>query len=240
MRDSADPRVRLFHSRSFCLRDGDEPTHARASGDSGFVAHLSASTRGATGWDWGFRLTKRGDGWAFASEGRLALYLDEPGQYVPADARLGDAVAVRLPRARENVFPHRFTLHGGQGGPVVTGGFVKLFVPVTYELAPALVEVFAGRGGDQLHFALYVSNQPRDFARADTAVVDVGTQDEAGVVRLLEAFARTHPAALMPRGLPYATHSGPLGLPRAAAALRADLADGFGWRRSAEGAARNA
>jgi hypothetical protein len=235
-KDQNDPKVRLFHSRSFCLRAGDEPQHARASGDSGYVAHLSASTRGATGWDWGFRLTKKGDGWAFASEGRLSLYLDEPGQFVPADGKVGDSVAVRLPRARENLFPYRFTLHGGQGGPVVAGGFAKLFVPVTYELAPALVEMLAGRGGDPLHFALHVSNQPRDFERADSALIDVGLQDEGAVLRVMEAFVRAHPKALVQRGLPHGTQAGPLGLARAEASQRVDLADGFGWRRSQEGA----
>ncbi|MBI4934265.1 MAG: hypothetical protein HY828_10330 [Actinobacteria bacterium] len=231
-------QVQAFHQRAFCLRPGEAPALARASGDSGFVAHLSACTRGATGWDWSFRLTKKGGDWAFASDGRLSLYLDEPGQYVPADALVGEAVAVRLPRARENLFPHRFALHGGQGGPVLAGGVVKFFLPVTFEAAPALVGAFAGRGGDQLHFALMVSNHPLDFDRADAAVVDVGTQDEPGVLKLLEHFIHTHPRALWPRGLPYATQTGPLGVPRAVGNGRQDLADGYGWRRAQEAVAR--
>ena len=139
---TTDPRVRWFHDRLFCLRQGETPTLSRASGDSGFVAHLSSSTHGATGWDWSFKLSKRGEGWSFAHDGKLTVFLDEPGAFVPADAKVGDMVAVRLPRARETLYPHRFTVHGGQGGPVVGHGFTKLFIPVTFEL----MVLFSGYG----------------------------------------------------------------------------------------------
>jgi hypothetical protein len=230
-------RVRQFHSRQFCLRAGEEPEHARASGDSGFVAHLTASSRGATGWEWSFRLTRRSDTFAYVTDGRLTLFLDEEGQYVPADAKVNDIVAVRLPRARENAHPYRFSLHGGQGGPVLTGGYAKLFVPVTYEGAALLVEGLTGRAGDQLHFALHVCNQPADFDKADTAIIDVGRQDEPGVIKALETFLAQHPGAVKPRGLPYSTEIGPLGLPRTEATSRMDLADGYGWRKSQEAVA---
>lgn len=231
---SVDPKVKWFHARRFCLRDGDGPELARASGDSGFVAHLTACTHGATGWDWSFRLVKPGHGWAFASDGRLSLFLDEPGQYVPDDAKVGDLVAVRLPRARENLHPHRFTLFGGQGGPTVGHGFRKLFLPIAWEVAPVLVETLAGRAGDGLRFGLYVANAPLDYARADAAVLDVGQADESAVVKVLEAFAAANPTAFGRRGLPHGTQAGPLGLPMAEAFSKADLADGYGWRRSKE------
>lgn len=237
---STDARVRWFHARRFTLRPGDGPELPRASGDSGFVAHLTACTQGATGWDWSFRLLKPGHGWAFVSDGKLTLFVDEPGQYVPADAKAGDVVALRLPRARENLHPHRFTLYGGQGGCVVGARYAKLFLPVTFEAAPALVEACASKWADQLRFSLYVANSGHDFDRADAAVVDVGVQDEPGVVRLLEAFLRQHPHALAPRGLPYATAPGPLGLARADVTSRGDLADGFGWRRCTEAIAGGA
>jgi hypothetical protein len=229
-----DPRVKWFHGRRFCLREGDGPELARASGDSGFVAHLTACTHGATGWDWSFRLVKPGRGWAFASDGRLSLFLDEPGQYVPEDAKVGDLVAVRLPRARENLHPHRFTLYGGQGGPTVGHGYKKLFVPIAWEMAPVLVETFAARAGDGLRFGLYVANTSADYARADAAVIDVGGADEAAVVKVLEDFQRANPTAFARRGLPHGTQLGPLELPVAEAFTRADLADGYGWRRSRE------
>lgn len=232
-----DERVRSFRDRLFSLREGAAPNLARASGDSGFVAHLAACTHGATGWDWSFRLVRQGAGWSFVSDGKLTLFLDEPGQFVPQDARSGDQVAVRLPRARENLFPHRFTLHGGQGGPVLPHGYAKLFVPITFEAAPALVEAFASRWADQLRFGLHVCNSPLDFGRADSAIIDVGPQDETGVIRVLDQFLRQKPRALAPRGRPHGTGDGPLGLPRAVGQGRTDLADGYGWRRSQEAVA---
>lgn len=232
-----DPKVRSFHARRFCLRSGGEPALSRASGDSGFVAHLTQSTHGATGWDWSFKMLRRGDGWFFTTDGRVALFLDEPGQYVPADAKVGEIVAVKLPRARENLVPHRFSVYGGQGGPVLGKGFVKFFVPVTYESAPSFVELFSGRLADQLRFGLSLSNSSLDFARADSAVIDVSPGDEPGIVRLLEAFVRAHPRGLLLRGVPYGTRPGALGLPRADAVGRSDVGDGYGWRRSREGVA---
>jgi hypothetical protein len=150
------------------------------------------------------------------------------------DAKPGDQVAVRLPRARENLYPNRFTLHGGQGGPVLPHGYAKLYLPVTYEGAASLVEACASRWADQLRFGLHVCNSPLDYERADTAIIDVGPQDEAGIVKLLDAFMRQHPGALVRRGKPYGTTDGPLGLPRAVGVGRTDLADGYGWRKCHE------
>ncbi len=87
---TADERVKNFRDRMFCLRSDVAPTLARASGDSGFVTHLSMSTHGATGWDWSFRLVRQGAGWSFVSDGKLTLFLDEPGQFVPTDAAPGE------------------------------------------------------------------------------------------------------------------------------------------------------
>lgn len=232
--NALEGRVRWFHERRFSLRDSDAPSLSRASGDSGYVTHLVSCTHGATGWDWSFRLVKPGHGWAFASDGQLSLFLDEPGQYVPPDAKEGDLVAVRLPRARENLHPHRFTLYGGQGGPTVGHGYKKLFLSISYEAAPLLVEEFASQGADGLRFGLALSNSPQDYGRADSAVVDVGASDEAGVTRLLEGFMARHPNAIVSKGLPFGTRAGLLGLPMAEAFTRSDLADGFGWRRSRE------
>jgi hypothetical protein len=168
------------------------------------------------------------------SDGKLTLFVDEPGQYVPADAKAGDVVALRLPRARENLHPHRFSLYGGQGGCVIGHGYSKLYVPVSFEVAPLLVEACASKWADQLRFSLYVANAPQDFDRADSALIDVGPQDEPGVVRLLEAFLRQYPSAISSRGLPFGTVAGPLSLARADAKDKVDLGDGYGWRRSAE------
>jgi hypothetical protein len=229
---STDPNVVWFHERKFCRRPAEGPELARASGDSGFVAHLAACTQGATGWDWSFRLLKTGHEWAFVSDGKLTVFVDEPGQYVPADAKPSDAVALRLPRARENLHPHRFSLYGGQGGCVVGSGFIKVFLPVSFEAAPALVEACASKAADQLRFSLYVANAPENFERADAALIDVGRQDEPGLMRLLETFIREHPTALVSRGFPHSTLLGSLGLARAECKERSDLCEGYGWRVS--------
>jgi HopA1 effector protein family len=233
-----EPRVRLVHEKRFSLRAGAEPELARASGDSGFVAHLAASSHGATGWDWSFRLVKTGFEWAFISDGKLSVFVDEPGQYVPAEAKPGEQVALRLPRARENLHPHRFMLVGGQGPAVVGHGFTKLFLPVSFEAAPSLVEVFASKLGDQLRFSLCVANSPHDFQRADSAVLDVGASDTPQVQKVLESFVHGHPSAFSPRGLPLGTREGPLGFPTAQGQDKGDLADGYGWRRAQEAVAR--
>ena len=233
-----EPRVRLVHERRFSLRAGAEPDLARASGDSGFVAHLAASTHGATGWDWSFRLVKTGFEWAFVSDGKLSVFVDEPGQYVPAEAKPGDQVALRLPRARENLHPHRFMLVGGQGPAVVGHGFTKHFLAVSFEAAPALVEAFASRLGDQLRFSLSIANSPHDFQRADSAVLDVGQSDASQVQKVLEAFAHGHSTAFTSRGLPLGTKAGALGFPTAQGHDKGDLADGYGWRRAQEAVAR--
>lgn len=239
MSASSDPRTRWFFNRRFALRAKEAPELHRASGDSGFVAHLALSTHGATGWDWSFRLVRPGSGWAFVTDGRLTLFLDEPGQYVPQDAKANDVVAVRLPRARENLFPHRFTLYGGQGGATLSPRFVKYFLPISFEGAGPLVDFMSGRAGDSLRFALHVVNSPLDFERLDTAVLDVGLSDEANVLKAVETFLKGHPEALKAsQGLPYGTAGGPQGLARAEATGRADLGDGFGWRVSAEAAAQ--
>ncbi len=235
---SADPRVRFFHARRFSLRQGEEPELARASGDSGFVAHLAACSAGATGWDWSFRMVRVGNHWAFISDGRVTLFVDEPGQYVPADAKNGDAVALRLPRARENLHPHRFSLFGGQGGCVVGSGYTKYFLPITWEAAAGLVEACSSKWADQLRFSLHLANAPRDYERADAAVLDVGPQDEAGVLKMLEVFARTARGGFVDRGIPFGATEGPLGMTKARADGKADLCDGYGWRVSTEAVLR--
>ena len=53
--------------------------------------------------------------------------------------------------------------------------------------------------------------------------------DRAAVTKLL--------AALVHRGLPHGTEAGPLGLARAVGQGKADLVDGYGWRRSHEAVA---
>jgi hypothetical protein len=226
----SESRIRSFRDVSFCLREKEAPRLLRASGDSGFVSHLVRSTRGATGWDWSFRMLKNQRDAVTVTDGRVTLFVDEPGQFVPANARTNELVALRLPRARENLFPHRFTVFGGQGGATANASFVKLFVAVSVDAVAPLIEHFTGRAADSLRFTLSVCNSPADYDRADSAIFDIAEKEESAVLKTLEAFMSTRPTAVVSRGVPLSTIVGRLGLPRAVAQGRADLCDGYGLR----------
>jgi HopA1 effector protein family len=192
---------------------------------------LAQTARGAVGWETGFKLVKVGAGWAFASNGQLCLFLDEAGQYTPRDARLGEGVAVQVPRVRENLVPLRLTLQGGAGGCEHGEPFVKLFVAATTVGARMVLEALAARPSESLAFSAYVCNEPKDYARADTVVVDVPRVFEASVVRLLGEAARASPDGLRPL-VPLFARELMRGISRAEALGREDKADGFGLRRA--------
>ena len=230
-----------LYERHFLHREGTKPKASRASGDSGWVAHLSSIAHGVTGWEGGFKLLKvakngeeegpRGP-WAFASDGRICLFLDEPGQYLPPEAREGDSVSVRIPRSRENLYPHRFTLLGGRGAAATNEPLVKLYASLTVEGAAALVGYLAGRPGEQLRFTLIVTNDPRDFLRSDAVCLDVGRHDEAEATGLLSEFLRTHPEHARASVPPLLTRALRPGLARADGLERGDAGEGYGLRVS--------
>jgi len=235
-------RLREFvYERHFLHREGQKPKASRASGDSGWVAHLSSLAHGVTGWEGGFKLLKvakngEEDGprgpWAFASDGRICLFLDEPGQYLPPEAREGDTVSVRIPRSRENLYPHRFTLLGGRGAAATHEPLVKLYATPTVEGAAALVSHLSGRAGEQLRFTLIVTNDPRDFLRSDAICLDVGRHDEDEAARLLSEFFRTHPDHVRAAAPPMLTRTLRPGLARADGLERGDAGEGYGLRVS--------
>jgi hypothetical protein len=167
----------------------------RASGDSGLVAHLTHAAHGSAHWETGWRMAKADEGWAFVSNGRLCLFLDEPGLWAPNDARLGQAVAVRMPRVRENERPHRFTLFGG-GGAAPAARYTKFFATVALESAASLVGYFSSRATEGLAFSLCLVNEPRDFFRRDALCLDAGPEAADQVQKLLVDFTRTSPAAI--------------------------------------------
>jgi hypothetical protein len=228
-------------SHWFFRRVGAAPKGGRASGDSGWVAHLQSLTRGAAGWEPGYTLVRAGESdgvtgrrgqWAFVSDGRLSLFLDEPGQYSPPAARPGERVAVRVPRARENLYPHRFTLLGNQGAAPPGEPMVKLFVAGTLEGAAQLVASLSGRSADGLRFSLFLGNEPRDFQRTDNIVLDVAARDEAASLKLISEFFRGQPARLLPLPAPLQSQAMFPGVARAAGSGREDAADGFLRRRA--------
>jgi hypothetical protein len=218
------------HSAFFCRRLNGVPSLPRASGDGGLVAHLAAATRGAAGWEPGWRVVKAGSSWAFASDGRLCLFLDETGYFSPPEARVGDPVVVRVPRARENLTPYRFTLYGGAGPAPIAEQFVKLFLPLTLEGAGPLVELLSSRHCDRTAFTLFIANSPDDFERVDAAVIDIARRDEELLQRLIIDFVRVHRGAAR-SGAPLFARAVQAGLARADAAGPHDAGDGFGKRR---------
>lgn len=226
-------------SRWLSRRPGPSPKGGRASGDSGWVAHLQSLTRGASGWEPGYTLVRLGESdgitgrrgqWAFVSDGRLSLFLDEPGQYSPPAARPGEKVAVRVPRARENLTPHRFTLLGNHGAPQPGEKVSKLFVAASLEGAAQLVATLSARSADGLKFALFVGNEPRDFERTDNLVMDVAQRDEASAVRLLTEFFKS--GRLNAAKAPLQATAIIPGLAKAETLAREDAGDGFFRRRA--------
>lgn len=224
--------TRVVHERYFQGRPGRAPTGGRASGDSGFVAHLTHAAHGSTHWENGWRMAKSDEGWAFVSNGRLCLFLDEPGLWAPGDARLGQSVAVRMPRVRENERPFRFTLLGG-GGAAPAARYTKFFAQPTLEAGATLVSFFTTRATDGLAFSLSLVNEPRDFQRRDALCLDAGPAAADQVQKLLTDFARANPGALKEslEG-PLFTQSVAPGIFTVESLGAEDLADGFGTRRA--------
>lgn len=222
-------------------RTGPAPRGGRASGDSGWVAHLQSLTRGASGWEPGYTLVRVGESdgltgrrgqWAFVSDGRLSLFLDEPGQYSPPAARPGEKVTVRVPRARENLTPHRFTLLGNHGAPPPEEKVSKLFIAASLDGAALLVAALSARSADGLRFTLYVGNEPRDFERTDNLVLDVAFRDEPGAVKLLTEFFKGQAGRLLPLKPPLQAAVVLPGIAKAETAVREDAGDGFFRRRA--------
>lgn len=230
-RSASDALARLVHERYVQGRAAKAAPSGRASGDSGFVAHLTHSSHGSTLWEHGWRMAKADEGWAFVSNGRLCLFLDEPGQWAPADARLGASVAVRMPRVRENYRPYRFTLLGG-GGPAAHARYTKYFVQPSLESTGALVEAFSGRATEAMAFSLMLVNDPRDFHRRDVLVIDASGSAADQVLRMLVDFSRQHPGALRHLGAPLFAREVAPGVASVDAAGLEDQGDGFGQRRA--------
>ncbi|MBS1149231.1 MAG: hypothetical protein H6Q89_929 [Myxococcaceae bacterium] len=228
-------------SRWLSRRPGASPRGGRASGDSGWVAHLQALTRGAAGWEPGYTLVRVGESdglsgrrgqWAFVSDGRLSLFLDEPGQYSPPAARPGERVSVRVPRARENLTPHRFTLLGNHGAPSPGERVSKLFIAASLEAAALLVASLSARSADGLRFSLFVGNEPRDFERTDNLVMDVAFRDEPAAVKLVGDFFKGQSGRLLPLRPPLQAQQVVPGLAKTEITAREDAGDGYFRRRA--------
>jgi hypothetical protein len=228
-------------SRWFSRRPGVAPKGGRASGDSGWVAHLQSLTRGASGWEPGYTLVRVGESdgvtgrrgaWAFVSDGRLSLFLDEPGQYSPPAARPGEKVSVRVPRARENLTPNRFTLLGNHGAPSPGERVSKLFIGASLEAAALLVATLSARSADGLRFSLFVGNEPRDFERTDNVVMDVAHRDEPAAVRLVGDFFKGQAGRLLPLKPPLQAQQLVPGLAKTEITAREDAGDGYFRRRA--------
>lgn len=228
-------------SHWFSRRPGLAPKGGRASGDSGWVAHLQSLTRGASGWEPGYTLVRVGESdgitgrrgqWAFVSDGRLSLFLDEPGQYSPPAARPGERVSVRVPRARENLTPHRFTLLGNHGAPSPGERVSKLYIAASLEAAALLVATLSARSADGLRFSLFVGNEPRDFERTDNLVMDVAFRDEPAAVKLIGDFFKGQSGRLLAFKPPMQAQQIVPGLAKTEITAREDAGDGYFRRRA--------
>ncbi len=222
---------RMVHTRFFCRRQGSAPLRQRASGDSGYVAHLHAAARGAAAWEQGYRLMERGDGTVTATDGRITLYFDDPSSVMPGTAAMGDAVTVRLPRVRENINSYRFTLKGGTGGIWASAPYSKIFVAVTMEGAVPLVRGLCQKPFDRFGFDAAFTNDPVDFERIDTLVIDVVKREEEPFLRALKEFLKANPNVVR-AGHPLFTFPVDRGVSFVSGMLtREDASDGYGQRR---------
>jgi hypothetical protein len=167
----------------------------RASGEPAFVAALTAAAHGASCWEPGWRVVKSDPSWAFVSNGRLNVFVDDRCQLEPSGALDGAAVQVRLPCARENLAPGFFYLFGRAGPIDRLAGHLKLYLNLAPAGAAPLVEALSrGPRLEALKFEAKLANSPAAYCRVDTALVYVEPDSYAGLLSFLRGVRRSHPA----------------------------------------------
>jgi len=167
----------------------------RASGEPAFVAALTAAAHGAACWEPGWRVVKSDESWAFVSNGRLNVFVDDRACLEPRGAADGAAVQVRLPCARENLAPGFFYLFGRAGPIDRQAGHLKLYLNLAPAGAAPLVEALArGPRLERLKFEAKVANSPAAYCRVDTALLYVEPPSYAGLLGFLRGLRRSHPA----------------------------------------------
>ena len=167
----------------------------RASGDPSFVATLVAAAHNATCWEPGWKVVKADADWAFVSNGRLNLFVDDRAHLMPAGALVGEPAQVRMPCARENLSPGFFYLVGRAGPIDRQAAYLKLYLNLTCAGAAPLVEALSrGPQLERLRFEAKVANSPGGYCRVDSALVYVEPRSYPGLVSFLRAQRRAHPS----------------------------------------------
>ena len=165
------------------------------SGSPWFVAELNARCTGPTTFEPGFRVTRRVAGGAFVESAGICLWVCEPRALRPAHARVGQAVAVALPCAREAAIPGFFTVVSRTGRLDPALPHLKFYVNATpqgaLELLAGLLELRRPR------FEAKVTNDPAHFGRRDTLLVYVTPRHAAEVAAFLVSFAHRRARTLL-------------------------------------------
>jgi hypothetical protein len=155
------------------------------NGHPRFVARLRAATEGTRCWQGGWRVTRRGEGWWFVSDGKLHLFVNDSALLRGRlDGR--GPVEVSLPCARPAIAPHFFYWLSPKGPVLKHRAFVRIYLHITAPLAVTLVRTLMTEGA-RFRFDAKLPSHPQLYRRADAAVMYVGRDD---VARALDVALR--------------------------------------------------
>ena len=225
-----------LYARYFCRQT--TPAYAsryaaRASGEPSFVGALVEATARSTYLEPGWQVAKADSRWAFVSNGRVSLFLDDRRQLEPPSARVGSTVQVRLPCARENLAPGFFYLLGRAGPIDAAKGHLRAYLNLSAEAAPEWVRALCTRPGlAPLRFEAKLVNDPALFGRADAAVLYLAPESAAAMLAWLGPWCRASAGRVRADDTPLFTRAVAPGLAIAeVAAAGVSPAEGFGQRR---------
>jgi hypothetical protein len=173
------------------------------SGSPWFVAELTARCAGPTTLEPGFTVTRRAGGGAFVENGAVRLWVADPAAVHPRQARVGQAVAVEVPCARESAIPGFFTIVSRAGRLDSSAPHLKFYVNATPRGALALLGgLLESPALRSARFEAKVTNDPAHFGRRDTLLIYVTPKDAKRVARHLRTFGQRRPGALLPQTPP--------------------------------------
>jgi len=160
-----------------------------------FLAELRERVRGASYLEGGFRVTQREAQGAFVQSDAIRLWVTQEEALAPRRARVGRAVKVRLPCAREAAVPGFFTVVSRKGRLKPDAPYIRAYVNVWPQGALGLVEALVtDRFIKSARFEAQVVNAPSGYGRRDTALVFVHPPDWRRVVWWLRAMHRYEPS----------------------------------------------
>ncbi|MBI3181732.1 MAG: hypothetical protein HYZ28_06280 [Myxococcales bacterium] len=226
----------FIYARYFCRWQPTGARHSRysdrSSGEPSFVAALLSASRGACYWEAGWKVCKASERWAFVSNGSLVLFVEERRTLSPPDAEVGAEVHLRLPCARENLAPGFFYLIGRAGPIDHSRPHVKLYLNLSPEAAPLLVELLVcAPGVERSFFEAKLVNDPAAYCRVDTALLYLEPAACGRMVSRLRQLAAAHPGAFR-EGTPLLTRPLARGLAAAESPAFGELPqESFGQHR---------